>query len=136
MGLAARVSVGNVIADMLKERDAEAVQQRQFKLREEREAKKKEGATQQSAKHAAKKEPVVAKQKKHEVKKETKREEAARGERCSKSIVAVELSRSQVLARTGFRGPGQNKTFRYGAGKAYATADEAKAAARAWLDSS
>ena len=53
--------------------------------------------------------------------------------RFSKEIVTVERSRSQVLARTGLRGPGQSKLFKYGRTKPYRTEAAAKQAGQAWL---
>ncbi len=53
--------------------------------------------------------------------------------RFSKEIVTVERSRSQVLARTGLRGPGQSKLFKYGRTEPYRTEAAAKQAGQAWL---
>jgi hypothetical protein len=46
-----------------------------------------------------------------------------------KPTVSVEKTRSQVLARTGLKGPNMNKTFKYSDGKV----EEAKAHAHRWL---
>lgn len=42
-------------------------------------------------------------------------------------------ARSQVLLRTGFRGAGQSRALRFGEGREFATLEDAKAAAAAWL---
>ena len=59
---------------------------------------------------------------------------AAAPVRFCKETVTVERSRSRVLARTGLRGPGQNKQFPYGRGKPYGNIPAAKRAGQAWLD--
>ena len=52
--------------------------------------------------------------------------------RC-KPRVDFELSRNQILGRTGFAGPGQSVKFRFGVGEQYRNLDAAKAAAKKWL---
>ena len=47
-------------------------------------------------------------------------------------IFTLEWSRTQVLARAGFKGPGQSKTFKFGEGQAYRSVADAKKAAVAW----
>ena len=44
-----------------------------------------------------------------------------------------ETSRSQVLGRTGFKGPGQSVAFQYGAGKIFPSYKAAMKAAKDWL---
>ena len=46
---------------------------------------------------------------------------------------AVERSRSQVLCRTGFRGPGQSVKLGYGKGEAFTSEKRAVAAAKKWV---
>ena len=45
-----------------------------------------------------------------------------------------EMSRNQILGRTGFAGPGQSTKFRFGAGMEFVNIEEAEKAARVWLD--
>ena len=45
----------------------------------------------------------------------------------------VELSRNQILGRTGLAGPRQSVKFRFGVGEQYKNLDVAKAAAKKWL---
>jgi hypothetical protein len=49
------------------------------------------------------------------------------------SSIVTEGSRSQVLARTGTKGKGQSKSFRFGEGREYADEETAKAGATKWL---
>ena len=52
--------------------------------------------------------------------------------RC-KPRVDYELSRNQILGRTGLAGPSQSVKFRFGVGEQYKNLDAAKAAAEKWL---
>ena len=47
--------------------------------------------------------------------------------------VDFELSRNQILGRTGFAGPNESVKFRFGVGNEYKNLDAAKAAAKKWL---
>ena len=45
-----------------------------------------------------------------------------------------EMSRNQILGRTGFAGPGQSTKFRFGAGMEFVNIEAAEKAARVWLN--
>ena len=60
---------------------------------------------------------------------------AVRGDRFKEPFFSVERSRNQVMARTGFRGPGESVKFRYGGnGGDFADADAATYAAQCWVN--
>ena len=52
-----------------------------------------------------------------------------------KPTVSSDSRKSQVVCRTGFRGPGESKCMKYGEGMAYSTRELAREAAVEWLKS-
>ena len=57
----------------------------------------------------------------------------AGAQNCAKASYSQEASRSRFQARSGLKGAGQNKAFKYGAGTAY-DLEGARAAAKKWVD--
>ena len=55
------------------------------------------------------------------------------GERRCKKRLDYELSRNQILGRTGMTGRGQSTAFRFGPGQIFSSYNEAEKAAKAWL---
>jgi hypothetical protein len=96
-------------------------------------ARDKVATTTKAAKSAKNKE-AAAKGAKAEKGKEAKAAKPAK-EAAKPATVAVEWSRDQVLARTGAKGAGQSKAFKFGKLRPYGTVDAAKAAATKWIKS-
>jgi hypothetical protein len=96
-------------------------------------ARDKVATTTKAAKSAKGKE-AAAKGAKAEKGKEAKAAKPAK-EAAKPATVAVEWSRDQVLARTGAKGAGQSKAFKFGKLRPYGTVDAAKAAATKWIKS-
>ena len=58
----------------------------------------------------------------------------AKDENTSNASYAIERSRSQVMCRTGLRGPGQTKAIKYGPGTPHPTEKSAAKEAKKWVE--
>ena len=128
---AKRRLVGDVIVDMLNERKVESAEERKAESAKERKAKAESAKIEKAA--SAKGKAASAKERKAESARAGSAQERKADPKSARPSFAVERTRSQVLCRTGLKGPGNSLAMKYGPSSQYKTENEAREAAAAWM---